>query len=131
MNRSLRAKVRRRARGRCEYCRIPIRLTTLRGEVDHIIAEQHGGVTILSNLALACSHCNSHKGPNIASIDPQTATLVPLFNPRADRWERHFKWSGPVLVGLTPTGRASIRTLFINDPLEIMARSALMEEDVF
>lgn len=38
--------------------------------VDHIIPRQHGGLTQLDNLALACLHCNRHKGPNLAGLDP-------------------------------------------------------------
>lgn len=50
--------------------------------VDHIVARQHGGPTVLENLALACLHCNRHKGPNIAGTDPSTGEIVRLFHPR-------------------------------------------------
>jgi hypothetical protein len=49
--------------------------------VDHVVARQHGGRTDLSNLALACMHCNRHKGPNIAGSDPRTGEIVRLFDP--------------------------------------------------
>jgi len=45
---------------------------------DHIIARQHGGQTTADNLAFACIHCNRHKGPNIASIDPIYGDLKKL-----------------------------------------------------
>ena len=48
-------------------------------EVDHIIARKHRGETISSNLALSCFHDNSHKGSNIAGIDPRSREVVPLF----------------------------------------------------
>ena len=31
-------------------------------EIDHVIAEQHRGPATPENLALACFHCNNHKG---------------------------------------------------------------------
>jgi 5-methylcytosine-specific restriction endonuclease McrA len=70
--------VRRRARGCCEYCRLPERCSSIPFELDHIIAEQHGGETALGNLALACFADNHHKGPNLAGIDPRTATVRSL-----------------------------------------------------
>jgi hypothetical protein len=51
----------------------------------------------------------------LAGIDPTTGQTVPLFNPRSQRWDDHFAWQGTLLVGLTPTGRATIRVLNIND----------------
>ncbi len=57
--------------------------------IDHIIARQHGGETTVDNLALSCLHDNTHKGPNIAELDPQPRRITRHFNPRKDRWERH------------------------------------------
>jgi HNH endonuclease len=51
MNRRVLEKVRARAGDRCEYCRVPRRFDPLPFQVDHIVAEQHGGRTILENLA--------------------------------------------------------------------------------
>jgi 5-methylcytosine-specific restriction endonuclease McrA len=53
--------VRQRAGERCEYCHLPQHAFTLRFQIDHVIAAQHGGPTIASNLALACGRCNRHK----------------------------------------------------------------------
>lgn len=131
MNSKLRVSVRRRARGRCEYCRTPFRFDFVPAEIDHIISQQHSGRTISANLAVACAHCNSHKGPNIAGIDPSTGLLVRLFNPRTDQWDEHFHWIGPVLNGRTPEGRATIHVLAINDMIKMAARAALMDEGVF
>jgi 5-methylcytosine-specific restriction endonuclease McrA len=39
-----------RAKNRCEYCRLHEDDASLRHEVDHIIAEKHGGATTLENL---------------------------------------------------------------------------------
>jgi hypothetical protein len=49
--------------------------------VDHVIAVKHGGNTSAENLALACLHCNLHKGTDLASLDPTTGLLTRLFNP--------------------------------------------------
>ena len=60
-----------------------------------------------------------------------TGALVPLFNPRRQRWERHFVWNGAILVGRTRIARATIRVLAINDPDAVAFRAELMEEGVF
>lgn len=131
MNRTLIDQVRRRAADLCEYCRMPAPFDPMPFQVDHIIAEQHGGKTQLLNLAWSCLHCNKHKGPNIASIDPVTNEVVALFNPRRQRWERHFTWDGPFLVGRTRIARATIRALAINDPDAVAFRMELIEEGVY
>jgi hypothetical protein len=56
---------------------------------------------------------------------------VPLYNPRLDRWCERFRWHGPRLIGLTATGRATIRTLNINRPAAIALRRELLIEGVF
>jgi 5-methylcytosine-specific restriction endonuclease McrA len=61
-------EVRRRARGRCEYCHFPETHAVIPFEVEHVIAEKHGGATETSNLAFACFYCNRYKGPNIAGL---------------------------------------------------------------
>ncbi len=131
MNRSLLDQVRRLADNRCDYCRMPAWLDPLPFQLDHIVAAQHGGARNLENLAWSCLHCNKHKGPNIAGIDPTTYQLVPLFHPRRQRWERHFRWNGPMLLGQTRGGRATIRVLAINDPDMVAFRAELMREGTF
>jgi hypothetical protein len=74
MNVSLAEFVRERAHQCCEYCRMPQFYDELPFEFDHVVAEQHGGKTVASNLALACFADNHHKGPNLAGIDPKTAS---------------------------------------------------------
>ena len=98
---------------------------------DHIIAGSHGGKTIPSNLCWACFHCNLHKGPNLSGIDSRTHKKVWLYNPRRMKWSRHFRWDGPILVGKTATGRATIEVLKINDDDYVETRAALIEEGVF
>lgn len=98
-------------------------------EPDYIIALQHGGPTTLENLALACFECNHRKGSNIASIDPATGDLAPLFNPRTQRWEEHFKWNGPIIEPLTAVGRATVFFLRFNDPVQIQIRANLQQQN--
>ena len=130
MAEGLREAVRRRAAGRCEYCRLPESHSVLPFELEHIIAGKHGGKTVLDNLAYACRYCNAYKGPNIAGIDPKSGALVQLFDPRRDRWRLHFRWKGAELVGLTPTARATVEVLRINHPEMVALRCSLMNEGV-
>jgi hypothetical protein len=108
---SMRAAVHARAKGLCEYCRIPELGTLFGHEPDHIIARQHGGETTLDNLALACMQCNRCKGPNVASVDPGTRRIVQLFDPRRDRWQDHFRGDGGRIVPMTAIGRATATLL--------------------
>ena len=43
--------IRERAAGRCEYCRLPQKATSVPFEIDHVISRKHGGRTVASNLA--------------------------------------------------------------------------------
>jgi hypothetical protein len=132
MDESLAQEVRQRAGGLCEYCRMPqMFYPTVTFPIDHIIAKQHRGATRLSNLALSCIHCNSYKGTNLAGIDPRTRTLTRLFNPRRQKWDRHFRWNGPYLVGKTAVGRTTVEVLAMNHPDVIEVREELIEEGLF
>ncbi len=59
---ALRRLVRMRAGERCEYCLIPENASFAPHQVDHVIAEKHGGLTDANNLALSCVLCNMCKG---------------------------------------------------------------------
>ena len=124
MQKALADLVRRRSAGRCEYCHI----TAPPFQIEHIVARQHGGETVAENLAIACIWCNAYKGPNIAGIDPQTGAVVQLFHPRNELWTTHFRWEGVHLIGITPTGRATVAVLNINDPVRIKVRQKLIEK---
>jgi 5-methylcytosine-specific restriction endonuclease McrA len=69
---ALRLAIRQRAQDRCEYCLVPEPEFFFSHEPDHIIAAQHGGRTVVENLALACVRCNRRKGTNLSSV-AQTA----------------------------------------------------------
>jgi hypothetical protein len=121
----LRALVRERAGGRCEYCLTSEELSGIRCQVDHIIPRARQGATTAENLCLACPACNGHKHARIQASDPESGDRVPLFDPRHQRWSNHFAWSasGTEIIGLTPTGRATVAALKMNDPLIVGARS--------
>lgn len=42
--------------------------------------------------------------------------MAPLFHPRVDRWSHHFAWNEnyTLILGLTPTGRATVEKLQLN-----------------
>jgi HNH endonuclease len=131
MDSTLEALVWQRAHSHCEYCRMPQEYERFTHEIDHVIARKHGGPTVAANLALACFPCNNHKGPNLAGLDPRTKRLTRLFNPRRHKWERHFRWESPYLVGRTAIGRVTIVVLEINSLDRVLLRQALIEEGVF
>jgi hypothetical protein len=121
---SLRELVRRRADDRCEYCGIGQQSDPFfTFHVEHIVARQHGGATVDSNLALSCHHCNLHKGPNLTGIDPLTGAVVQLYNPRTAQWAEHFALRQGTVEGLTPVGRATAALLEMNSPLRVRLRA--------
>lgn len=125
------ASVRLRAGDACEYFRMSQALDPVRFCVDHIVARQHRGPTRLPNLALACFYCNTSKGPNLAGIDPQTGKFCRLIHPRRHKWQQHFRWNGPELLGRTAVGRTTIAVLAINDSDRVTVRAALIAEGAF
>jgi hypothetical protein len=131
MEQSLRAQVRQRAGGICEYCQMPEDCDELDFQVDHIIARKHHGDDDLDNLAWACFACNNHKSSDIAGRDVVTGDIVRLFNPRQDFWDEHFRWDGPELVGVTPIGRVTVDVLSINLWYRRVLRESLIAEGVF
>jgi 5-methylcytosine-specific restriction endonuclease McrA len=95
--------------------------------MDHIVALKHGGQTTLENLALSCAICNQHKGSDIASVDPATGDVVPLFHPRRDSWEEHFELTQDgVVVSRTAVARGTARLLRINHPDRVTERKLLL-----
>jgi HNH endonuclease len=132
MRRELEDLVWQRAGNRCEYCQLAVQsIPDLAFEIDHVIAKKHRGLTRAGNLCLACFACNNHKQANIAGIDPATKKLTPLFHPRRHKWAKHFRWDGPILVGLTPIGRVTVIVLEINLDYRVDLRQSLIDEGVF
>lgn len=64
----LRAAVRARAVGRCEYCQSAEIYCGYEFEVDHITPVSAGGLTELDNLTRACSNCNAHKNARLKRL---------------------------------------------------------------
>lgn len=122
---SLRRQVVERAKNRCEYCLLPAEVAFFPHEVDHVIAEKHGGTTAIDNLAFACWRCNRHKGSDLTSFDPQTQVLSPLFNPRTQSWAEHFAYEDETIVGLTPEGRTTVSLLQLNSEERLTERRLL------
>jgi hypothetical protein len=131
MDRALKELVWRRADRRCEYCQAAQEFDRLPFEVDHILSRKQGGLTRPNNTCLACFACNHHKGPCVGGRDNVTKKFVSLFNPRRHKWHRHFRWDGPVLLGLTPTGRVTVAVLKINLDYRVSFRQRLIDEGVF
>ncbi|MCL4832358.1 MAG: HNH endonuclease [Caldilineaceae bacterium] len=131
MPRSLREQVFLRARACCEYCRTARRLIAMPLVVDHVTPRSAGGDDTPDNLCAACYRCNEFKGARTHARDPLTQALVPLFNPRTQRWGAHFRWEngGIHVVGLTPTGRASVIALRLNNEYVVESRTLWIAQD--
>ena len=105
-----------RADFKCEYCFSLEQYSSSRFAIEHIVPLSKLGSNDISNLALACHGCNLHKYDKMFGLDEETGLLHPLYHPRIDEWKAHFKWNEDytLLLGLTPTGRATIETLHLN-----------------
>ncbi|MDQ1301191.1 MAG: hypothetical protein QG637_1112 [Chloroflexota bacterium] len=113
---ALRRVVAERAHYRCSYCQTREDITGVAFTIDHIIPESLGGRTVLDNICLACWGCNLIKRNRIVGIDPRTGAVVRLFNPNTQQWHEHFAWQvdGLLVIGWSPTGRATINALQLN-----------------
>lgn len=125
---ALRRFVTERVQGKCEYCLIHQDVSIYSHEMDHIIARKHGGQTVADNLALSCLPCNRSKGSDLTTFDPLSNAIVPLFNPRRHTWTEHFVLDGVLIVGLTPTGRATVLLLKLNAPSRLVQRHVLIAQ---
>jgi HNH endonuclease len=131
MDQAARKPVWQRAGGICEYCCMPQTYDPLPFQIDHILARKHGGTDAADNLALACLHCNNHKGPNIAGFDGPTGATVSLYDPRRNIWSEHFRWEGPQIIGTSAVGRVTVDVLAMNIQYRLDHRAALLDEGVF
>ena len=121
----LQRQVRARFANCCAYCRTAEVLTVAIFEYEHIVPRSAGGATAFVNLCLACPTCNRYKSDLVSALDPATLSEVPLFHPQQQRWLEHFTWNEDAtrIVGLTPTGRATIATLKMNRPQMLRVRT--------
>jgi hypothetical protein len=127
ISQELRQNVVKRAGERCEYCHFPLRASLLSFEMEHIIAEKHGGSNEVDNIALACPYCNRFKGSDLGSLDPETGLLTPFFNPRTQNWDDHFQLDRAIIVPLTPEGRVTVTILQFNHPERLLERERLIK----
>jgi hypothetical protein len=90
--------------------------------VEHI--DPNGGDDP-ENLCLACPTCNLSKSRATSALDPLTGMTVPLFHPRRQQWQEHFRWveNARRVQGLTPTGRATVERLRMNQERLVVARA--------
>ena len=111
-----------RAHNRCEYCQTCRDTIGQTMHVEHI--DPNGGDDP-ENLCLACPTCNLSKSRAISALDPITGMIVPLFHPRRQQWQEHFRWIENALrvQGLTPTGRATEERLRMNQERLVVARA--------
>lgn len=100
----------------CEYCICPLLLSSSPFSVEHIVPIVKEGSNEMDNLAFACQGCNNFKYTLTEAIDPITGQLAPIYNPRKDAWKEHFKWNDDFteMLGISPTGRATISKLKLN-----------------
>ena len=122
--RALRLRIERAARYRCGYCHTQSAAIGMPLEIDHLIPLSLGGTSEEENLWLACPQCNRYKAAQVEAVDPEIGQMVALFNPRAQRWQEHFAWqqSGLYVIGISPTGRASVYALQMNNAWIVRAR---------
>jgi 5-methylcytosine-specific restriction endonuclease McrA len=108
--------VEERAGGHCEYCLTPLAYSPDPFAVEHIVPRARGGSHRPTNLAFSCLGCNSYKQADISALDAVSGEQVPLYDPRRHEWQEHFAWNEEctLLLGLTPTGRATIAKLALN-----------------
>jgi len=90
--------------------------------IDHVLPYAAGGETVVENLALACVSCSLRKSARQTAIDPISGEEAALYNPRRDSWHEHFQWDGVYLVGLTATGRGTVKALNMNRKLVLAIR---------
>lgn len=123
-----------RAAGRCEYCHAPEAVFNFAFQVEHILPQSRGGGDQDDNLALACSACNLYKGDATTGRDEvDQQTDAPLFHPREQRWDEHFRVDQETaeVVGLTATGRATVSRLQMNTPRQRAARTRWIQLGLF
>jgi HNH endonuclease len=126
--RILREEVAKRADFRCEYCRLPEIAALVRFEVEHIISLQHGGKTVLENLAHTCPICNSHKGPNVGTVlGEDFEQFVQFFNPRKHVWDEHFEYQNGKILPKTLIGTGTAKILKFNKLERILERQVLAD----
>lgn len=130
---SLRKLVIKRAKGNCEYCLLLSNFSANPFCIDHIEPISKGGLSVETNLAYSCLHCNGSKYNKTEGFDIISQKTVPLFNPRKTEWENYFSWNKDftIIVGMNSVGRATVETLKMNEKRVQNLRKALHAFGVF
>ena len=123
----IRSLVAKRAEHRCEYCLLHESDMFIAFEIDHIVAQKHGGGNEIENLAYACPHCNQHKGTNLVTFIDNYDDISRIFNPRKDIWSEHFEIEQGEILAISKIGAASIKLLKFNDIDLLILRKILGE----
>jgi hypothetical protein len=121
----LRRHVESRANYVCEYCLIHEDDTFYGCQVDHVIAEKHGGQTAADNLSYACTFCNRAKGTDIGSVASSNGEFTRFYNPRTDAWADHFSLVGIIIQPRTTIGEVTVKLLDFNQPERVLEREAM------
>lgn len=105
--------VRRRAKFTCEYCGVSEIDTGGQLTLDHYQPTTRGGSDEPENLVYCCFRCNLNK----ADYWPSTAGELFVWNPRAERAERHLiRAPDGRLLPRTEVGGFTIALLRLNRP---------------
>lgn len=120
----IKVKVRRTAKNRCGYCLFRQRFLPSVLRIDHITPISKAGTNTEENLWLLCENCNRAKSNKTEVFDKKTGKSVPIFNPRTQIWNEHFKWSSDQtkIIGKTPTGRGTVAELNLNNERIVAVR---------
>ena len=118
------AKIRRDLKNRCSYCLLLQTILSSLLEIEHILPTSKGGSDDEANLCLSCRGCNGYKSDKIEGFDSETKKSVKLFNPRTQKWKRHFECAENFskIIGKTAGGRATARVLKMNRKQTVDAR---------
>lgn len=124
ISKELESKIRAQAENRCGYCLVPQKLISYKLEIEHFRPKAKSGSDDEENLWLACRQCNLYKGTKIHGFDAIKFKRVKIFNPRKQKWARHFIWSEDKIeiIGKTSCGRATVSALQLNSDLQRTAR---------
>lgn len=122
----VRARIRIQANNQCGYCRSLQKYVLGILEIKHIIPKALGGTDDEENLWLSCRLCNSFKGIQTHGQDPISNRKTKLFNPRQQKWSRHFAWTNndTYIIGQTACGRATVVALQLNNAYAVTVRQA-------
>jgi hypothetical protein len=120
----MRARLVEQAGNCCGYCRAHQQYVYEILHIEHLEPRARGGSNDEDNLWLACALCNRSKSDQAHGRDPVTDRRVRLFNPRRQRWRRHFQWSedGAEIIRRTVCGRVTVAVLNMNSDLAVLVR---------